>query len=677
MSEGVPQTDLKPAQKFSRRDALKLGGAVIAGAVLSKYVDLSPDPIQIQEEVVKNDGLVNFRLDKEITQAEIESCKKMFDKIAVGVEELKKDSGSLTQDEITSIDSFDKQVFIESTSGYVDKLVRLQKVHKKFDNDVDLDRNVRSEALNLVKYNFKKLAIPLNVFNKVNYENLDISSKDLAKKVFLDINALDKDIPVDPVIGMEIYGEIGMQTWFNDFDYKIVDGVTIGTYPVTKKFFRDSGRLFRELSDHSGSTHELGNHPDHRQRIFGFNSELETLSGYEIIETDPEVKELIYSELEKYGVDRSFYGLAVRYNKDQTDIWAFHSSETPEEINLTITSNKLDREYFEANKDIILYGIKHEIFHVLETRTKKMNDYDSYYVQAKLTTMFKESCPTYKGKYIRERHDISFTGKESMTEYFETAFKNFNESYRNMYIDMLVYVDSLNLKTEIFDLYNLYLYKDTEFWKSDLLKVDFQKDKYDELDYNKKLNLADKSVKWTVNHIKDVYEKQKDSMTYLEKFISEEIIELSKDGNMISDICFYFNGASTNEYIKNYLQGMVMYKSIMRKDNKFLNAIAKDLKSRVVAGDISEDRERYVLRKVGNLVNLKHEEQGGFVSTNSEEFLADQFAYSLISNLGFDFANPLSSVKSFNEIKKLKPQFRELLDFYKQRNLANVDSNLV
>jgi len=662
---------------LSRRDFIKWGGVIAGTAVLTQYVDLSPDPTPNLGETTKTDGLVNFRLDREITQTEIESCKKMFDKIAVGIEELKQDSGSLTQDEIVSIDNFDKRVFVESTNGFIDKAVRLQKVYKRFDNDVDLDSDVRSEALNLVKYNFKKLAIPLNIFDKVNSENLDISNKDLAKKFFLNVSEINNNIPVDPIIGMEIYGEVGMQTWFNDFDYKIVDGVTIGTYPVTKKFFRDSGTLFRELSDHTGSTHELGNHPDHRQRIFGFDSEVKTLSSYEIIETDQEVKELIYSELEKYGVDRSFYDLAVRYNKDQTDIWAFHSSETPEEINLTITQNKLDKEYFEANKDIIFYGIKHEIFHVLETRTNNMNDYDSYYVQAKLTTMFKESCPIYKGKYIRERHDISFTGKETMTEYFETAFKNFNESYRNMYIDMLVYGDSLNLNTEIFSLYNSYLYKDTEFWKSDLLKVDFQKDKYDELDYNEKRKFADKSVKWTVNHIKDVYEKQKDSMTYLEKFISEEIIELSKDGNMVSDICFYFNLASTNEYIRSYLPGMVIYKSIMRKDNRFLNAISKDLKNRVATGDISEDMVKYVSRKVGNLVNLKHEEQGGFVSTNSEEFLADQFAYSHISNLGFDFANPLSSVKSFNEIKKLKPQFRELLDFYKQRNLAKVEGNFV
>lgn len=668
---------------ISRRDFLKLGGAATAAVALSQYLDLSPDLIISSDETTKTKSLSNFRLDKEITQAEIESCKQMFKKVAVGIQELKQDSGFL-QEESVVIDSFDNEVFLKNSTEYVDKVVRLQKVYKKFDNDLYLDKKVKSEALNLLKHNFRKLAIPLNVFDKVNNENLDVSSKDLAKKFLLDAKELTEEIPIDPLIGMDIYTEIGMQTWFSEFDIKYVDGAAVGTYPVTKRFLTESGKILKELTEQAGASHEKGNLPPKRPDQFEFETDNESVEyrdiEYKQITVDSEVKEKIYTELEKGGIDRVMTTLVIRSNDNNLDLGGFVNHGFTEEVNVLIGTNKLDKTYFDKNEKIIIHVIKHEVFHALMNEVNKMDDYDSYLIYARINRMYKSTCPFF------DKHEISNEEELSLSPFIDTymfvkkSTENLNEAYRNRYSNDLIIGESAHLFSEVIHFYKSEMYKDKKFWNSSLLDVDFEKfDKYQTLSNQDRIALGKKSMDWLADHVKTIYHDQKDSMTNLEKFVSEELIERSKNGSLFSEMTFYQSGMVPSEFANRYIPSILMYSSIMRNDWKFINAVSKDINEKVATGVISENKKSYILRKLGYMINLNKESNGngGGVGQIVNEHLADQFALSLNENLGYDFRNAGSSLKAHSVINKLKPEFKKILDFYKQRNLARVENNLI
>lgn len=678
MSEdGVSKTGI------SRRDFLKLAGVTTAAVALSQYTDLSPDPVTISDETIKPNGLSNFRLDREITQTEIESCKQMFKKVAVGIQELRQDSGFL-QEESTLIDSFDDEVFLKNSTRYVDKVVRLQKVYKKFDNDLDLDRKVKSEALNILKHNFRKLAIPLDVFNKVNSENLDVSSKDLAKKFLLDAKELTDEIPIDPLIGMDIYTEIGMQTWFADFDIKYVDGAAVGTYPITKRFLTESGKVLKELTEQAGASSEKGNLPSQRPDSFEFKANNESAKDgdteYKQITVDSDVQEKIYTELEKCGIDRAMSNLVLRSNSDNPNLGGFVDHGFDREVNILIGTNKLDKEYFDKNEKIIIHVIKHEIFHVLMNEIDKMDDYDSYLTYARVNRMYKSTCPVFDKHEISNEEELSLSPLDDNYSFVKKITSNFNEAFRNRYSNHLITDESAYLLNEVLGFYRFELFRYEEFWKSSLLKVDFEKDdEYQTLSSEDRIKFGKKSMDWLADHVKTIYHDQKDSMSNLEKFVSEELIERSKNGSLFSEITFYQSSMVPSEFANRYLPGMLMYSSIMRNDWKFINAVSKDINEKVKTGVISENKKSYILRKLGFMINLNKESNGngGGVGQIVNEHLADQFALSLNENLGYDFRNAGSSLKAHSVINKLKPEFKKLLDFYKQRNLARVENNVI
>lgn len=668
---------------ISRRDFLKLGGVATAAVALSQYTDLSPDPVTTPDETIKSNDLSNFRLDREITQTEIESCKQMFKKVAVGIQELKQDSGFL-QEEVALIDSFDSEVFLENSTGYVDKVVRLQKVYKKFDNDLDLDRKVKSEALNILKHNFRKLVIPLDVFNKVNSENLDISSKDLAKKFLLDAKELTGEIPTDPLIGMDIYTEIGMQTWLADFDIKYVDGAAVGTYPITKRFLTESGKVLKELTEQAGASSEKGNLPSKRPNPFEFKANNESAeygdTEYKQITVDSDIQEKIYTELEKCGIDRAMSNLVLRSNSDNPNLGGFVDQEFDREVNVLIGTNRLDKEYFDKNEKIIIFVIKHETFHVLMDEIDKMDDYDSYLTYARINKMYKDTCPVFDKHEISNEEELSLSPLDDNYSFVKKTTSNFNEAFRNRYSNYLITDESAHLLAEVLGFYRSELFRDEEFWKSSLLNVDFEKDdEYQTYSNEDRIKLGKKSMDWLADHIKTIYHDQKDSMSNLEKFVSEELIERSKNGSLFSEITFYQSSMVPSEFSNRYLPGMLMYSSIMRNDWKFINAVSKDINEKAEAGVISENKKSYILRKLGYMINLNKESNGngGGVGQIVNEHLADQFALSLNENLGYDFRNAGSSLKAHSVINKIKPEFKKLLDFYKKRNLARVENNVI
>ncbi len=296
------------SKDISRRDFLKAGAIATVVALLPKWLSNGDYPPIDLGEIPKENNVNGFTLEKEITQIEVNSCRQMFARVANGVEQLKQNL------ETSDID-FDGQIFAENTSLHVDKMVRLQRIYKQFDSNTNIDTNIRSEALKLIRYNFNKLAIPINIFNRVNNQNSGVSDVDLAKKLLLDARDLVDEVPVDPLLGMEIYSQVGMQTWFVDFDIKYVDGNAVGTYPVTRRFIKESGKLFCELTNQAGSLNEKGNLPDERPGRFEYGAERELIEDngleYKQIMIEKEVMEKIYNELKKSGVDRAMANLVL------------------------------------------------------------------------------------------------------------------------------------------------------------------------------------------------------------------------------------------------------------------------------------------------------------------------------------------------------------------------------
>lgn len=669
MSEAQTEA-AQPVKKLTRRDFLKLSGVAAAALVALRYGRFSP---RLENAPAPEDSINVFSIDKDITGAEIETFTEMFEKIARGMDLWKNNPEPVLTDEYKIIDAFDSKTFKENTTNYLNRMVRLQRVYRKFDTDLDMDTNIRWEAKELISDNFNTLAIPMSIFHKASCDYSDASEAELVKILLLNARELIDDAPVDPLLGMDIYGEPGMQIWFSDFDMKYENGKAVGTYPVTMRFLRESGNLFKDLESSTGPLYEKGNLPGQRPGSFRFGAEQNLEAEYKRISVDADVKQEIYEELDRYGIDRAISTLAIRSDPDNPELGGFVDPAFSE-VNILIGRNKLDMAYYRENKEVLLYAIKHEIFHVLVNKIKEMSDFDAYLTWAKLNLMYRKSSHLFSSRDILNEAHLPTTQHTTNLAYHTEALQFFNEAYRNRYVNNIDITESIYLQGKIFQIYTSELYRYTNFLKSDLFKVNFEIangiEDYEKLADDERLLLARKSIEWTVNHMKYAYETQKDSMTNLEQFICSEIIQRSEDQGLFSELSFAQLGWCPSDYISMYLPGLLMYLSITHGDGKFLQAVAKDVQKQVDNGTISERKQQWVLRILGHIISWNKENNGSTLGRHAHEHLADQFAFSLTPKLGFDTQNLVSSLRSHMVIKGLKPKFRELLRFYIERNLA-------
>ncbi len=372
------------------------------------------------------------------------------------------------------------------------------------------------------------------------------------------------------------------------------------------------------------------------------------------------------------------FELRLRNNEDDIGLGGFVDDIFTEEVNVLVGTDTLNQECFDKYGDILIYVIKHEIFHVLMNQIKKMDDYDSYLTYAQVGLMYKDTCLMYKKQEILNEENILPIDDTYM--FVKKSISKLNEALRNRYSNDLIIGESGNLFFEVIGSYRGEMFKGQEFWKSDLLRVDLeQDDEYYALSGEDKIVLGKKSMDWLSDHVKDIYDTQSSSMTNLERFVSKELIDRSKNGSLFSEVSSYQSGMVPSEFANRYLPGLLMYSSIMRGDWKFVNAVSKDVDLKVAEGILSENKRAYILRKLGYFINIIKESNGdgGCVGQNVEEYMADQFALCLTDELGYDLNNLKSSLKSRSIINKLRPQIKNLLDFFKERNLARIGETVV
>jgi len=135
--------------------------------------------------------------------------------------------------------------------------------------------------------------------------------------------------------------------------------------------------------------------------------------------------------------------------------------------------------------------------------------------------------------------------------------------------------------------------------ESSLLNVDFEEEvDYKNMTLAEKIKFAREKVDWAVENVKYVYNQSKDSMTYLERFVSEEIIKQSEKGGVFSELLFCSFDAETNAYVNSYLPSLLIYLSIVRGDKKFEKAFLKDVDMQLSGEVITEDKAKYLKRKL-------------------------------------------------------------------------------
>lgn len=694
------------SEKLTRRDFVKIAGlglgALAATRVLPNSLISSEQGFSSEKETTKTEEETMFDIEHEFNPEETEGLKQMFNNIGSGVEELR---GELEDDsEKAPLEDFDKQLFQENGESLLEKVARLKTVYRQIRADIDMDYDIQKESLKLIETQYKRSIIILQIFHKVTK---DQAPKDMAKKLYLETCPIGTaSVPIDPLIGGDIYGEIGQNIWFDGFEIKNQNGRNVGTYPFTRRFIKRSGELLTDFLPLP--TKKVTNIPDQKPPVFELESDKrpDLFFGngrYKFLPVNTEVAKDIFSELEKQGLEKAFSKLAIieRISEEGSLAgWAMRFEQDEQWINLVLGGiEQLDEKTFSTYRNEILLVIKHEIFHTLIDRlTDSLPDKDMYQVYGSLIHMYKLLNPIYHRDETFNDVDLNISWDNRFNTELPSAgielnraiLNSPNESLRSCYfisssfksISELMNTLSMNYSEDFAGL--------GKIWKSELFSVQFEPIDENLSDIHKMKKYRD-DMKWLGDHLKYIWKNERDNMTHLERYLAEELIDRSEQGTLFSEVTYWMLGRmNIDSYTHYQLPGMVIYTSIIRGDRKFLNAIEKDYQEMVNKGLITEERKNLVLRKIkyfANYAKYLNEDSPGRIKVGRtekrsiagntlEEFLADQFCLAFATKLGFDFNNPESSLRSRRMITKTRPMMQDLLAFFKSRNIAQVQNTV-
>ena len=198
-----------------------------------------------------------------------------------------------------------------------------------------------------------------------------------------------------------------------------------------------------------------------------------------------------------------------------------------------------------------------------------------------------------------------------------------------------------------------------------------------DFDLSKRFASAKYSETYFSLAIQKYYENEQSTMTRLDKFVFEELISRANTTGLYSEPIIWYQNEDTSTYYSSTLPLLLIYTSMARGDNRFMDAIKEDLADSVKQGKITELESKYKFRKMLRLSKqIAERNQASETNISSpEEFLADQFSFAMIGNLKPDINNFFSGLKSQRLVEDSKDSFVQLIELYKDRNLAQLNTN--
>ncbi len=456
------------------------------------------------------------------------------------------------------------------------------------------------------------------------------------------------------------------------------NGQLLGTYPCTRKFFYQSGLWLDELAWESGGE-PVSNYPRSRPEQGKVNETDYLLDDNKEVVKIPVEKAVVDNmllELEKLGLDRSFANLIIR-NAGGDDFYGgvvYISRDTLDrngDINLFRNSDALTEEFFENNKDGVMFTLVHEIFHVLAAKITLLNPIDRFKVISKIKRLNLSLNPVFKREELCG-DSMNTNDTKNIYEENRIRIKNLSETNRTKYLIQHLMGDVNNSvwpELSQIGIYSKYFDRDLVNFVNVRAPSDF--------DLSKRFASAKYSEKYFSLAIQKYYEKEQSTMTHLDKFVFEELISRVNTTGLYSESIIWYQNEDTSTYYSSTLPLLLIYTSMARGDNRFMNAIKEDLVYSVKQGRITELESKYKFRKILRLSKqIAERNQASETNVSSpEEFLADQFSFAMIGNLKPDINNFFSGLKSQRLIEDSKDEFVQLIEFYKDRNLAQFNTN--
>ena len=669
---------------LSRRDFLKLGGAgiIAAAAATSSLWSLSRgrestfdyNPAFLHKSNPEHASFLAFNIDNEIRP-------EIKDVLRVGFEKIAQQASiqsrlNLLEDQPT-LDNFNEEIFKQGSEKLIEAFTSLQTTYNHFKNNEPINEE-NTIAQNEIKKRFYKLALPLSLIYKECQGS--ITDKDLFAKLYNKYLPINTPAPVDPLIGEEIYDHIGDENWFWDFEMAVNPDTSqlLGTYPCTRKLFFQSGVWLDELAFESGGGF-VKSYPKSRPeqgRINQVDYQLYDDVDLVKIPIETEVANAIMLELEKLGLDRSFANMIIR-NAGGNEFYGgvvYISRETinhNSDINIFRNSDKLTQEFFDQNKDGIMFITVHEIFHILSGKIMLLNTIDRFKAISKIKKLNLTLNPIFKKEELCD-DNIDLESPKNIFEDSDLRLKKFSEATRTIYLIRRLMSDvgqSIWPEVSQIGIYDHYFDKSL----SNFINVRTPSD----VELSKRFAAAKYSQKYFEAKIEKHYELQKSTMTNLERFVYEELIIRANTTGLYSESIIWYKNEDTLNYYSSTLPMLIMYTSMARGDNRFIDAINADLSETVKIGAITELESKYKFRKILKMSKAIFE-RNGFHEMNissPEEFLADQFAYALLEKSEPDLNNFSSGLKAKKLIENSRYDFIELINFYRDRNLANLIAN--
>lgn len=662
---------------INRRDFLKLsalGIAVAVGArVVNKELAIESNSREIyMPPTPENATFLCFDIEKQITPDIISTLISGFTSLSSAAIEQSK----LNLEEDNNIlGKFDNNTYLKNSVQLINSIANLQSIYVHF-RDEETPTEENTLAINEIKKRFYKLALPLSLFYR-EFKDSSQTSNNKFSKLYNQYLPLTSEVPSDPLIGDEIYDQIGDESWFYDFDMA-VDSESkryIGTYPVTRKFFYQSGYWMNRLANESGASFNniyQSARPD-KGNINKINYPLEDNLKQVEIPVEKEVIDDILNELEKIGLDRSFSNIIFR-NADGDEfyggaVYISHDSLSRNgDINIFRNSDMFTQEFYQRNKIGVIFSVVHEIFHVLSGKIDLLNPIDHFKALSMLKKLNFNLNPIFKkNELCGESNSYKFA--DNIFQDNVHRIQNFSETKRTIYLFqhlMRDMDDTLWPELSRIGIYDKYFDQDLKNFVSVRIPIEF--------DLSKRFAAAKYSESYFILKVKQYYSQNKSAMDSLDKFVYEELIDRGNKNGLYSEPIIWYENSDTETYYSSTIPLLLIYTSMARGDGAFMGAIKKDLDDAVKSGRITDLEGKFQFRRM-LLLSKQIAEKNQYSETSiamAEEGMADQFSFAMIGNLSPDLNNYFSGIKAEQRIRENRDGFIELIQFYKHRNLAEL-----